>query len=322
VPPLERFPAGLFGAPMGLVGLGLVLREAQNFWPVPGWFAEFWVWVGSLVFVALLVCYVLKWIKHKAAAQAELADPLRMCFVSAAPVAGSLVAGGLLPYAPAPADGLWWLCAVSFLALQVWGLARWFHGIELAQIHGGWMIMLLAGLVFPISGLPLHHIEMTRFMYGTAIIAAPFVVGFIVFRMVAGPQLPDALKPTAFIILVPGGLLYANYPIVSAEVPLFALAATFYCAVTVLAALLVFARNCHKWPFGPPWWAFTFPLDSMAAGGMRHLRIMNALGTGTAGGVNPAWQVLALCLLALAVLVVSLVSVRAIAALARGKLWA
>jgi len=318
VPSLERFPAGLFGAPMGLIGLGLVLREAAHFWPVPSLMAEFWVWVGTLVFLALTVCYVLKWLRFRAAAQAELADPLRMCFVSALPVAGGLVAGGLLPYVPMVADGLWWLCVVLFLALQILGLARWFSGVELAHIHGGWMIMLLAGLVFPISGLPLQHIDMTRFMYGTAIIAAPFVVGFIVYRMVAGPQLPDPLKPTIFIILVPGGLLYANYPIVSSEVPLFALAATFYCALTVLAALIVFARNCHRWPFGPPWWAFTFPLDSMAAGGMRHLRVLQALG----GPVNPVWNVLALGLLALAFAVVSIVSVRAIAALARGKLWA
>ena len=319
MPSLERFPAGLFGAPMGLAGLGLVCREAAQLWPLPLWFAEFWVAVGTVVFIALLACYALKWARFRAAAQAEFADPLRMCFVSAIPVAGSLVAGGLFPYVPVIADGLWWLCVISFLALQVWGLARWFSGIELGQIHGGWMIMLLAGLVFPISGLPLHHIDMTRFLYGTAIVAAPFVVGFIVFRMVAGPPLPDAMKPTLFIILVPGGLFYANYPMVSGEVPLYALTASFYCAVTVLAALLVFSRNCHKWPFGPPWWAFTFPLDSMAAGAMRHLRVMQALG---GGAVNPAWQWLAGALLALAVLVVSIISVRALVALARGRLWA
>ena len=304
---------------MGLVGLGLVLREAQHLWPVPALFAEFWVALGTLAFLACAVGYGLKWLRYRSAAQAELADPARMCFVSALPVAGSLVAAGLLPYAPALADASWWVWALLYLALQVWGLARWFGGVELAQIHGGWMIMLLAGLVFPISGLPLHHLELTRFMYGAAIIAAPFVVGFIVFRMVAGPPLPDALKPTAFIILVPGGLLYANYSIVAAEVPLFALAGSFYCALTVLAALLVYARDCRKWPFGPPWWAFTFPLDSMAAGGMRHLRSTQALAGGTP---NAGWNLLALALLVLAVLVVTIVSVRSIAALARGKLWA
>lgn len=317
--PIARFPANLFGAPMGLVGLGLVLREAGHFWAVPGWLAEFWIVLGTAAFCVFLACYALKWLRHAADAKAEFGDPLRMCFISAAPVGGSLVAGGLFPYAPELAHVLWWVSAVAFLGLQVWGVSRWLGGIELAQIHGGWMIMLLAGLVFPISGVPMHHLDMTRFMYGAAIIAAPFVVGFIVFRMTAGPVLPDVLKPTAFILLVPGGLLYANYPIVSAEPPLYVLAATFYCAVTVLAGLLVYARKCFSWPFGPSWWAFTFPLDSMAAGGLRHWRLTQALAAG--GPVNPAWEILAGALVLLAVAVVSVVTVRAAAALARGTLW-
>lgn len=318
MPSLERFPASLFGAPMGFTGLGLVLRTAHDFWTVPLWLAEFWVWMGALALAAGVVCYAVKWLRYRAAAVAELNDPLRMCFISAMPVSGSLVAGGLLPYVPAFADCLWWCSALLFIALQVWGLSRWFGRIELAQIHGGWMIMLLAGLVFPFSGLPLHHLDLTRFLYGTAIVAAPFVVGFIVFRMTAGPEMPDALKPTAFILLVPGGLLYGNYPVVSGEVPLYALAATFYCALTALAALLIFARHCYRWPFGPSWWAFTFPLVSMAAGGMRHLRIVGA----STGAPNPAWEALAVALLALAFAVVCVVTLRALAALARGQLWA
>ena len=29
-------------------------------------------------------------------------------------------------------------------------------------------------------------------------------------------------------------------------------------------ALFVYARRLARWPFGPPWWAFTFPLDALA----------------------------------------------------------
>jgi tellurite resistance protein TehA-like permease len=31
------------------------------------------------------------------------------------------------------------------------------------------------------------------------------------------------------------------------------------------AMLLVAAHGLLRWPFGPPWWAFTFPLDALAA---------------------------------------------------------
>jgi tellurite resistance protein len=153
---------------------------------------------------------------------------------------------------------------------------------------------------------------MARFMYGAAIIAVPFVVGMIFFRIVAGPPLPDALKPTCFILLVPGGLLYANYPSMSGEVPLYALAGTFYCGVVLLAGLLVFARKCFAWPFGPAWWAFTFPLDAMAVGAVQHARRTE----------GPGWQVLTAALLFLATVAVTVVLVRTLAALVRGKPWA
>jgi tellurite resistance protein len=312
VPPLARFPAGLFGAPLGLAGLGLVLREAARDWPVPPLFAEFWVFVGAFAFCACVCAYAAKWVRQPGAAREELADPTRMCFVSALPVSGGLVAGGLAPYSIGAAHVLWWLSALLFVVLQVLGIARWLRGVELAQLHGGWMIMLLGGLVFPPSALALGNIEMARFMYGAAIIAAPFVVGMIFFRIVTGPPLPDALKPTCFILLVPGGLLYANYPSMSGEVPLYALAGTLYCGVMLLAGLLLFARNCARWPFGPPWWAFTFPLDAMAAGAVQHGR--------QHPGAGP--EALAAILMALAVTAVTVVLVRTLTALARGKLWA
>ncbi len=311
MPPLARFPAGLFGAPLGLTGLGLMLREAAHDLPALSWFAEMWLAIGGLAFAACVICYALKWIRHADAAREEITDPLRMCFVSAMPVAGSLVAGGLAPYVPVAAHALWWLSAVVFICLQVYGISRWLGGIDFAQIHGGWMIMLLGGLVFPPSAVALGHVEMARFMYGAAIIAVPFVVGMIFWRVVTGPPLPDALKPTCFIMLVPGGLLYANYPALSGEVPIFALAGTFYCGVMLLAGLLVFARRCFSWPFGPPWWAFTFPLDAMAAAAVQHARRIH-------GNV---WDALSITLVCLAVLAVIMVLLRTLGALARGKLW-
>lgn len=311
MPPLARFPAGLFGAPLGLAGLGLVLREAAKDWEVPPLFAEFWVLLGAVAFAACVAAYAMKWAKNASGAREELFDPLRMCFVSAMPVSGGLVAGGLAPYALPVAHWLWWVSAVVFVMLQIIGIARWLSGVELAQVHGGWMIMLLGGLVFPPSAVALGHLEMARFMYGAAIIAVPFVVGMIFFRVVAGPALPDALKPTCFIMLVPGGLLYGNYPVISGEVPLYVLAGTFYCGVMLLAGLLVFAHKCFTWPFGPPWWAFTFPLDAMAAGAIQHARHVP----------GPGSHVMAAVLLAMATLVVAVVLLRSLVALARGTLW-
>ena len=77
-----------------------------------------------------------------------------------------------------------------------------------------------------------------------------------------------ATQPTWFILLVPPSLIYAN------GLALFPgtifLESLFYFALALGAALLVFARRMMRWPFGPPWWAFTFPLDALAYAAARY----------------------------------------------------
>jgi tellurite resistance protein TehA-like permease len=43
------------------------------------------------------------------------------------------------------------------------------------------------------------------------------------------------------------------------------LEALFLAGVTLAAVLFVAARGLARWPFGAYWWAFTFPLDALAA---------------------------------------------------------
>jgi tellurite resistance protein len=35
-------------------------------------------------------------------------------------------------------------------------------------------------------------------------------------------------------------------------------------------ALAFYARRFWRWPFGPAWWAFTFPLDALAFAATRY----------------------------------------------------
>ena len=38
----------------------------------------------------------------------------------------------------------------------------------------------------------------------------------------------------------------------------------------LLIALCFYARRCLRWPFGPAWWAFPFPLDALAYAAARY----------------------------------------------------
>jgi len=71
-------------------------------------------------------------------------------------------------------------------------------------------------------------------------------------------------------------------------------------AAPVLMALLVYSRPLARWPFGPPWWAFTFPLDALAYAAVRYAQEHPSV----------LWKSIAAVALALATLFVTLVLLR------------
>jgi len=83
-----------------------------------------------------------------------------------------------------------------------------------------------------------------------------------------------------------------------------ALELLFYLALVFSAGLLLYARSCLRWPFGPAWWAFTFPLDALAYAAVRHAQ----------QHPSPAWQAIAAATLCVATLFVAMVLVRTLAA--------
>lgn len=158
---------------------------------------------------------------------------------------------------------LWWASAALLLGFQVWTLYRWLSGgIALEQVNAGWLIVMVGGIVVPGPGIALGHIDASHFLFGVSATAAPLLMAVLLYRAIVGPPLPDRLRPTWFILLVPPSLIYANG---IALFPGFApLENLYFLALVLAAALLVYARTMFRWPFGPPWWAFTFPLDALA----------------------------------------------------------
>ena len=305
---LRALPLGMFGAVMGIAGLGLASRGAAPLgWPAL--LAEAWVLLGALVGTALVCAYAVKAIRHHDALRAELDNPATAGFCAALPVGLTLVAGGLEPYAPLAGRGLWLAAAVLLVALQAYVLSRWLRGgVEAGQVNGGWMILFVGGIVFPSSGIPLGLAEPAAWFFIGSAAAVPFVMGAVAWRTVFGPPLPPPLRPTSFILLVPPALVYVN-GLALGQAPVF-LEGLYFAGLVLAAGLLLASRDVLGWPFGPPWWALTFPLDALATAGARY----------AAAHPVPWAKALALALLALATAAVVFVLVRTVRALAAGTL--
>ena len=297
---LKELPLGAYGAVMGIAGLGLTARAAAPLFPgvvrAPAYVSEPIVLLGLLALVLLLVLYFVKLVRYPKAVREEFTNPATLGFCGALPVGMTLVAWGVAPYSSLLGNILWWSGVVLLFAMQVWGVSRVLQGgIELAQINAGWMILFIGGIVVPGGGMALGYYEAARFFYGVSAAATPFVMGLVFYRAVAGPALPEVLRPSWFILLVPPSLIYANGLALFPEA-LF-LENLFDFALALGVALLVVSRRLLRWPFGPPWWAFTFPLDALAYAAARYAQ----------DHPTPLWRGVCAATLLLAALVVLLV---------------
>lgn len=268
-----KIPVGSFGAVMGLAGLGLSARAAATAWPgvfrAPAYFTEPWALAGLIALLILVPLYLLKIFRYPEDAKADFTNPLLLGFCGALPVGMSLVAGAIAPYSPMGGKLLWWAAFALLSGFQLWALVRLLSGgIEPAQINPGWLIILVGGIVLPGPGLALGLDEASRFTFGVSATVAPILMALLFYRAIAGPPLPDAQRPSWFILLVPPSLIYANglalYP--GAEF----LETLFYFALVLGAALLFVSRRLLRWPVGVLWWAFTFPLDALAYAAARY----------------------------------------------------
>ena len=257
---------------MGLAGLGLSARAAATVFPgfvrAPAYFTEIWVALGLVALLILLPSYLLKLIRYPQAVKEDFTNPSLLGFCGALPVGMTLVAGGLAPYAPAIADAVWWIGVLLLFMFQIWALLRWLAGgIELARLNAGWLIILVGGIVVPGPGIALGHVEASRFFFGVSATIAPVLTALLLYRAMVAPPLPEALRPSWFILLVPPSLIYANgvalYSLEFLEI-------LYFSGVVLALALLVYARNFLRWPFAPSWWAFTFPLDALAYAAARY----------------------------------------------------
>lgn len=286
---LREVHVGQYGAVMGLAGLGLTARAAAPLFPgvfrAPAYFTELWILLSVIALFILFCLYVYKFLTSGKSVREDFTNPALLGFCGAFPVGLSLVAGGLAPYVPGFASALWWAACVLLAALQAWAVARWLAGqVPLDKLNAGWLILMVGGIVTPSSGIALGHGEASRFFFGFSACAAAVLVPLLFARAALAAPLPEGLRPTWFILLVPPSLIYANG---TALFGLEALEGMYFAALVLFAALAVYGRGLARWPFGPAWWAFTFPLDALALAATRYAQAHPAEAgwRATAGGL-------------------------------------
>ncbi|UCH75566.1 MAG: SLAC1 anion channel family protein [Rhodospirillales bacterium] len=303
-------PVSLFGAVMGIAGLGLLWRDVAGVFGVPPAIGEALVFIGAAVFVVVGVSYVLKMLRHRPRVAAEYANSAQAGFFSTVPIGGLLVSAGMFPYSAALADALWWPSTALMFALSLLMVARLLaesHPVDSA--NGSWLICTVSPIIVPLAGLPLGHHELSHFMLSIGLFMWVVMFAIVLNRTIFGSEMELGLRPTWFIFIVPPAITFLSYlEITGGQLDFFA-RSLFYLTMFLTAVLLYVARGFLSWPFTVAWWAFTFPLVAMAS----------AAVTYHAAQPRPVTAVLALAAVALTTAIVALVAWRTARNLLTGK---
>jgi len=268
---LPMVPAGFFGIVLGVGGLGNGWRAAHRVWHVTPMIGEALFLLAALVWATVLTLYAAKWIYARAAAIAELSNPVQCCFVGLAGVTTMVMAGAAQPYSYATAMVLFLLGFAYTVGFAVWvtGLL-WEGGLNMAHITAALYLPVVGGSFVAASlAASLGYAGWGQLAFGAGAFTWIAIDAVLLLRLYTGEATPLAIRPTIGIQLAPptvGALAYINLNAGSPDMFIHCMLAYGLMQAAVLARLLPWIR---EQPFSVAYWGFTFGITSLMTAPLR-----------------------------------------------------
>lgn len=310
---LQHLPVTLFASVMGIGGLALAWRRAALVWGTPVRISEALTWLALAAFVVVGVAYAAKWVRHPAAARAELRHPIRMAFVPTATIGLLVLATAGQDLAPAAARAAWWVGAVGHLALTVVVLSAWFDraDIGLTQVTPAWFIPVVGNVLTPLAAPAVGNLDLAWLAFGVGVVFYLGLLPLVLLRLLLHSEpIPAKLLPTLAITVAPPAVIALSWLALTGH-GVDPVVRILYAAT--LAFVVLVARQLPRLlrlGFALPAWAYTFPLAAAAS-----------LALAVAGALPAtAYDVVAGVLLGLATVVVLTVTLLTLRAAARRQI--
>ena len=261
---LEHFPIAWFAMIMGLGGLSLAWRKAEEMMGLSIAISPWILGLTTLLFVALSGIYAIKMLKFREAVAKEWAHPVKINFVPTVSIALILLSIGWLPLS-APYSKLLWLVGTAMhLILTLHVITQWMHHskFEIVHLNPAWFIPVVGNILVPIAGV--HHApaEVSWFFFSIGLLFWPVLLTIIFYRVIFHGSLPERLMPTLFILIAPPAVGFIAYVKLTGGLDM--LAMLFYYSA-LFFTLLLFAQLAWfaRLKFFLSWWAYSFPLAAI-----------------------------------------------------------
>ena len=196
-----RVPPNLFGIALGIAGLMVAWQAAVPVLGTPQAVPEALGVLGAVLWLVLVGAYLAQ---GPRIIMADLRDPVRSPFVSAAALTAMMLSAALAAKA-APAAGR--VLVIVFLAVTMaiggWLTGQWMTGgIDPDLVHTGYFLPTAAGgLIGAGAAAQVHLPALAEASFGIGAICWLLLASTIVNRLITRPALPGALAPTMAIEL-------------------------------------------------------------------------------------------------------------------------
>lgn len=259
-------PASYFGMVLGIIGMGSAWRYGARHMGLPAAVGESLMALGCAVWLVLSCIFIYKWFFRRAAALAEVRDPIQCCFISLFPGTAMLVGVAILPYSRLVA-----LCLVLpgvagqllFAAYRSAGLWRGQHTTE-ATTPGVYLPTVACNLISAIALGSLGYGEWGYLFLGAGIFSWLSLEPVILARLRTMGELPRPIRPTLGIQLAPPLVSCAAYLAVNGGVPDIFAKLLFGYGLLQLLFLLRLVIWTFEQPFSPSFWSFSFGMSALA----------------------------------------------------------
>jgi tellurite resistance protein len=263
-PTLEHLPFPLLAMPMGTGGVGLAWREAHRALGVPAAIGEALLAFTALLWILVVALHLARLLRHPGAVVAEARHPVRVAFLAAPSIGLMIVAAFLFPHAPGLGATLWSVAVAVHLLIAMLLLRRILAGGgEAAMLAPPLLIPLVGNILAPVFGAAMGFRDLSWMMFGIGLVLWFAVLPLLLQRLLVGPPLPPPLRPTLVILIAPAAVAALALGALTGEAQGVALIFTGL-ALLIAAALLSFANELARVPFGLAWWGVTFPTAAFA----------------------------------------------------------
>ena len=277
--PRHRLPANLFAIPFGLAGLAQCWTVAADLGTAPGWPGGV-LWVLCAAVWALVTAAWSVRVHRPADLARELADPTTGPFVAVSVIVPMMLGAALARPLPTAGHVVAYAALVLTLLGGGWLSGQWILSeTTLAQWHPGYFLPTVGGgLIAAAVSAGFGDLALARVVFGYGVVCWIVLGSIILTRLFTQPPLPVPLRATLAIELAPpvvAGLAW--FRINGGDVDPVALGLAGYALLMAMVQLRLVPLY-RTLPFGPGWWAFSFPAAATGTYGLQWLSAEHAAG--------------------------------------------